>query len=321
MAISGSGALGGAASGAATGAMFGPWGMAIGAGVGGLMGLFSGKSLSKEEKAILGQLDAMAKQQQGYAGDLMKEGKTSAAKAETKARGVRSPANAQAQNYWSSMLGGDRAKMMSASAPARQSVADTYRGGRRSLERSNLRGAQKEKAESELARQETGQLAGLVQGVQPMAAQELAGMENNIQQLMAQYFGIGEQAKASGAYSAASMLGGASDNYKTMLGSHQGLRAEQSANDKASGGAFGDLIGPLAQLGAGYMGGRGGTILNNGGKVGPAPTPGGWTIPKGTLMGSGAAPKMTLRGPDYGPINYANMTVPKARNPWGGVGF
>lgn len=34
------GALGGAASGAATGSMFGPWGTAIGAGVGGLLGMF-----------------------------------------------------------------------------------------------------------------------------------------------------------------------------------------------------------------------------------------------------------------------------------------
>ncbi len=85
----------------------------------------------------------------------------------------------QPANYWGSLLGGDRAKMAQATAPARSSILDTYRGAERGLERSGVRGAQRDVAISELIRDRAAKVAGLTQGVQPQAAQaltDIAGM-------------------------------------------------------------------------------------------------------------------------------------------------
>lgn len=302
--ISLSGAVGGAGTGAHVGAMFGPMGMGIGALGGGLLGLFSGQSLSREEQALLKRLQDVGQMQAGMAGQVMADGRRSAARFDQRAREVRSGPNAQVQNYWSALLGGDRAKMQSATAPQRQAIADTYRGGRRSLDRSNVRGPQRQKAEAEMARQETGQLAGLVQGVQPMAAQELGAMEANIQQIMAQYLGLGEQARTGAAYAAGNLLGSAGNTYQGMMQPHAGLRNSQSLTDSLMGDAFGTLLG----AGQDYIAGRrnGGRPMNN--RLGAAaPTPSGWTLPRAE-MGTPATP------------NYFNATT-RPRNPWGGIQF
>lgn len=313
MAFTLSGGIGGAGTGASVGGMIGgPVGAGIGAAAGGLLGLFSGKSLSKEEKAILAQLTSLGNQQATLGADLIKQSSSAGKRYDAAAKGVRSGGLGQAANYWSSLLGGDRAKMQSATSGARGAVADTYRGGRRGLERSSLKGAQKGKAEAELNRQETGQLAGLVQGVQPMAAQELGALEAQVQQLMQGYFGLGEQAKSSGAYAGASLMGGAGNAYGQVLDSHRGIRGEQSANDAANGGAFGKLLGYGQDALAGFQWSKGAPGMNN--KMGAGSKPAGnWTSPKTPLTYGGGAPS-------GGSMNYFNATT-KPRNPWGGVSF
>lgn len=310
MSISVGGALGGASTGALTGAsigkMLGPAGLlpgaAIGGIAGGLLGLFSGKSLSKEEKAILKRLEDMAGQQQGLATQQLDAGNKRGATYDQMAKGARGGANQQAYDYWSSLLGGDRAKMQMAVAPARAQIADTYKGGKKAIDKSNLRGAQRDQAQAELSRQQTGQLAGLVQGVQPMAAQELSALEAQIQQIMGQYFGLGEQARGTGAASAASLFAGAGDNLRTSLGTRGNLRDAQAANDRAMGGAVGSLLGPLS--------GQGPASTARTPAFGAAPTPSGWTLPRPTWAPTTAA------GQSAQGMNYFNATTTKARNPW-----
>jgi len=311
MAISGGGAASGAMSGAAMGAMFGPVGMGVGAGVGGLIGLFSGASLSKEEKAILQQLDIMSKQQQGYAGDLMARGKAAPAKYGAMAKNVRNaPGLQQAMGYHSAIVGGDRAKMQSATTGARTAMADTYRGGRQAIEAGGMRAPQKAKAQAEMDRQETGQLAGLVQGQQGASADALGSMELNVQQLMQQYLGLGEQTGIQNAYAAGGMMGQAGNNYQTMLGAHQGVRQQNAATQQAMGQAAGSMMGYGMDA---WGGGTQKPVMKNQMTNASRPT-GNWASPQTPLSYGGAT---------GGGGNYFNASggggSPFRSNPWAGV--
>ena len=82
-------------------------------------------------------------------------------------------------NYFQTLLQGTRPAMAQATAGARGSITDLYRGAERGVDRSGIRGAQRDVTLGELARDRAAKLAGLVTGVQPQAAQsltEIAGM-------------------------------------------------------------------------------------------------------------------------------------------------
>lgn len=82
----------------------------------------------------------------------------------------------QPTNYWSKLLGGNRAQMSQATAGAKGSITDIYSGAARNLERSNVRGAARDVQKGELAREQAGKIAGLTTGVQPAAAEALSGI-------------------------------------------------------------------------------------------------------------------------------------------------
>lgn len=79
-------------------------------------------------------------------------------------------------NYYQTLLGGNRAAMAQATAGPRAAITDVYRGAERGLERSGVRGAQRDVATAELGRERASRLSSLVTGVQPGAAAGLAGL-------------------------------------------------------------------------------------------------------------------------------------------------
>lgn len=85
-------------------------------------------------------------------------------------------ATTPAQNYYSTLLHGNRALQSQATAAARGGITDTYTGAERGLEKSGVQGAARDVAAGELQRQKAGQIAGLVTGVQPGAAAALGQM-------------------------------------------------------------------------------------------------------------------------------------------------
>jgi hypothetical protein len=77
------------------------------------------------------------------------------------------------RDYWSTLLRGDRGAMQQATAAPRAAITDVYRGAERGLDRSGIRGAQRDVALGDLIRERASKIAGLTTGVQGEAAQNL----------------------------------------------------------------------------------------------------------------------------------------------------
>lgn len=78
--------------------------------------------------------------------------------------------------YYRPLLAGDRAQVGQAIAPDVAAVTDVYRGAERSLDRSGVRGAQREQQAGELRRQKAGQIALMPMQQRGRAAEALAGL-------------------------------------------------------------------------------------------------------------------------------------------------
>lgn len=221
-------------------------------------------------------------------------------------RGVRRQAGfAQPMNYWQALLGGDRGKMMNAVAPQRAMLAETYGGARRGLQRSRLRGAQRDEAEQELNRQEVGQTAGLTQGLQGEAAQQMSGLEQQIQAIMQGYSGLGLNAKAQGADALARLLTGSAYTTQGLLDHEENARQARSQAWGSAANAAGGLLG-------GWMNNRWGAgagaavpaMRNTMGAV--APTLPNWRLPQASFQ------------QPFGGANGGNfMTYQSMMNPYG----
>lgn len=114
----------------------------------------------EERAATTGQLGA-AKTLAGQGGSLFRFGQ---------------PLMEQSAGYYGRLLSGDRASMTQAMQPEIGAISDVYRGAGRSLERGGLRGARREQAQGELAREKAGRISGLIPGVRPAAAESLMGL-------------------------------------------------------------------------------------------------------------------------------------------------
>jgi hypothetical protein len=190
-----------------------PW---IAKGAGALVGMIGAKKAQKsaqqrspeEQQALSGaQSSANVLGQQGQ--ELIAAG---------------SPYLQQAGNYYSTLLGGNRAAMRGAVAQPTAAITDIYRGAERGLERSHIRGAARDVAASELGRQRASQLAGLYTGVQPAAAQALAGLGG-------QFLGAG-----------AGLAGSAGSLYSHLLGQGFQNRVYGREEGEKAGQSIGGLI-------------------------------------------------------------------------------
>ena len=139
----------------------------------------------------------------------------------------------QAGNYYSTLLGGNRAQMAQATAGPRAALTDVYRGAERGLERSGVRGAARDVATAELGRERASRISSLVTGVQPAAAAGLAG--------------LGGQALSAGS----SLSGGAGSIYSRLLG--EGFQNRTYARDEGtkSGAAWGKFIRDIGEAAGG----------------------------------------------------------------------
>lgn len=131
---------------------------------------------------------------------------------------------APATNYFDTLLRGNRAQQAQATAAPRAAIGDVYRGAERGLDQAGVRGAQRDVASGELGRQKAGQIASLVTGVQPGAAQALTG--------------IGQAQIGEGA----PMLGQSGSLYSNLLGQGTQNRKYGREEGEKTGGAFGGLI-------------------------------------------------------------------------------
>lgn len=173
--------------------------------------------------------------------------------AQTTARGLN--AAGQGANYYSALLGGNRALQTQATAAPRAALTDVYRGAERGLEHSGVRGAARDVASADLNRDRAGKIAGLVTGVQPGAADALTATGLNMAGVGGQQTGQGLGAVGH----AGSLLSGL---YGPSV--QQGLAANQRGAQagKETGGLLGgllfDIINGTAKRGSGSKMGVGG---------------------------------------------------------------
>lgn len=76
--------------------------------------------------------------------------------------------------YYSRLLGGDRAGLRLATLPERQEISETFRGAERAIDRAGVQGANKTVQRAELARAQATKLADLVPMARINAAQGAA---------------------------------------------------------------------------------------------------------------------------------------------------
>lgn len=115
-----------------------------------------------------------------------------------------SPAYGQSLSYYSRLLGGNRGQMALATAGPRAAIQDLYRGATNNVDRGMARGGERDLQKATLNRDRASKLAGLVTGVQPMAASQLgalagAGLDraNNFTSTGVSAFGTGANAAAA----------------------------------------------------------------------------------------------------------------------------
>ncbi len=78
--------------------------------------------------------------------------------------------------YWRPQLSGDRGAISAALAPDIAGINSVYSGANRSLDRSNVRGAQRDQQAGELRRQQAGQIALLPSQQRAKAAEAMGGI-------------------------------------------------------------------------------------------------------------------------------------------------
>ena len=152
--VSGRGALSGAASGAQMGSMFGPWGTAIGAGIGGIAGLFGGGK-SEEEKLAEQNMKAQINRSNQFW---------------QQAQGQQNVAS----NYFAPIAGGSRQAAMEAVAPEVQGATQRMDAGRRSLLNLSSRSGGAAAQVDPYAK--AGVATNILEKVRPGAAQSMADM-------------------------------------------------------------------------------------------------------------------------------------------------
>jgi hypothetical protein len=138
----------------------------------------------------------------------------------------------QPADYYSRLLGGDRAAMAEATAGPRAQLQEGYKGAQSQLATSGIRGAAKDQLSGNLMRQGASQIAGLTTGVQPAAAGALGSLGTTTLQ------------------AGAPMLSQSGNLFANMLGQGYNNRIQAQQQGQTTGNAIGSLIagaGPVLQ--------------------------------------------------------------------------
>lgn len=209
------------------------WGLT---GLGALGGLFGAKKIAS---GAAGQPSA---QEQAYGKAAMGAGTTLQGQGRSLFN-LGMPQLQQAGRYFGDLLGGSRAKMTQAIQPEAGAIRELSRGAGRGIERSNLRGAQRDQAQAELSRSTTGQIGSLLPAIRPQAASALAG--------------LGQYGTSAGT----NATGQAGGIFASLLGGEQGKRLQEQLlklqAGQSAGGGIADILFSVLPLLLGKGGGKG----------------------------------------------------------------
>lgn len=197
-------------------------------------GIFAGKKAQQSAMKRSPEEQAALSGAQNAAGTLATQG--------TNLLNQGTPLMNQAGNYWSTLLNGNRAQMAQATAAPKASITDTYRGAATGLERSGVRGAQRDLATSELARDQASKIAGLTTGIQPMAAQQVQGIGSD-------FLHAGQGLTQTGG-----------QIWSNLLGQGTANRVYGRSEGQNFGSSMGGLLFDILNGSFGKMGGGGGKV-------------------------------------------------------------
>lgn len=143
------------------------------------------------------------------------------------------PAYTRALGYYNTLLGGNRAAMGQAVAPEAASISDRYAGAQRGLERSFVRGGERDLAMAELGRSKAADLSSLIRDVRPRAAGAIAELG---QSGMRDALGFGGAA-GQGFYGAGSIYG-------NLVGNERARAYDDWQRSFELGKAISSILGP-----------------------------------------------------------------------------
>lgn len=149
-------------------------------------------ALTPEGTAAQGGLLGNSNMLKAAGGGLLDQG----AAARTAGMGVFNKANADMNipmNYYRSIAGGSRGAMNAALAPEVGAITSAYRGAEGALDRGPLRGAARDVASVDIAREKAGKISGLALNTRGSAIQSLAGLAGQQQGMGLQMYGMGQQ--------------------------------------------------------------------------------------------------------------------------------
>lgn len=134
-------------------------------------------------------------------------------------------------DYWSKLLGGDRAEMMSAVAPEAKTIMNQYDSAKNNISKFTPYGGGQTSLLSELPFKEAGDIQTLIQKLRPAAAGELG-------QLGAEQGKLSGQITNEGLTSA----GQAGDSFSSMLDALLGQSKQNAPMQNEMGGALATLL-------------------------------------------------------------------------------
>ncbi len=159
--------------------------------------------------------------------------------------------------YWRPQLSGDRGAISAALAPDIAGINDVYRGAGRSLDRSPVRGAQRDQQAGELRRQQAGQIALLPSQQRAKAAEAMSGLGSQFLGTGAGLLGQGAQTYGQAGQAFASVYGG--ERGAATSGQAQMLQQGQQNNQAFQTGA-GNMFNSVLDYYAKRPAGSGGII-------------------------------------------------------------
>jgi len=136
-------------------------------------------------------------------------------------------------NYYRTIAGGSRGAMTAAMAPEMGAITSAYRGAESSLDRSPMRGAMRDMASVDIAREKAGKISGLALNTRGNAVQSLAGLAGQQQGMGLQMMGIGQQDSAMGIGALTGTTPALSQLYSGEM-----RRTEQASANQAAFGKF-----------------------------------------------------------------------------------
>jgi hypothetical protein len=156
------------------------------------------------------------------------------------------PALQKAMQYYTTLAGGNRAQLASATAPEANAIMDTYKGAERGMTSRMAPGPSQERATAELYRSKAGQLGMLPMMARQSAFGNLSGLGTDLLREGNQLYGT-----------AGNVLSGSNYGLSQLAGM-QGQRQQGWVN---FGQSMANIFGPwiLGKLG---VGGGGGTLPN-----------------------------------------------------------